>query len=143
MSNHRRLRLQYAHEYRAWQADWHQAVFSEESRYNLWNHDGRIRDRCYAGERWLPDCVITELNSGLTPGVMVWGAISHHGRSNLLRIEGNLNIKTVQHMQLFPWPTYSLDMSLIEHVWDLVGRRPAGLKDELLLRIQAIWNSFL
>ncbi|GFX83555.1 transposable element Tcb1 transposase [Trichonephila clavipes] len=38
-------------------------------------------------------------------------------------------------------------MSPIEHVWDLVGRRlfrdvlPAASKDELLLRIQAIWNS--
>ncbi|GFU75170.1 hypothetical protein TNCV_2056131 [Trichonephila clavipes] len=29
--------------------------------------------------------------SGLKPGVMVWGAISYHGRYNLLRIEGNLN----------------------------------------------------
>ncbi|GFV42683.1 hypothetical protein TNCV_840381 [Trichonephila clavipes] len=34
-----------------------------------------------------------------------------------------------------------------EHVWDLVGRhlnrepRPAASKDELLLRIQSIWNS--
>ncbi|GFV50087.1 transposable element Tcb1 transposase [Trichonephila clavipes] len=39
-------------------------------------------------------------------------------------------------------------MSPIEHVWDLVGRRlthvlrPAASKDELLRRIQAIWNSF-
>ncbi|GFX41422.1 transposable element Tc1 transposase [Trichonephila clavipes] len=38
-------------------------------------------------------------------------------------------------------------MSPIEHVWDLVGRRlardprPAASKDELLLRIQIIWNS--
>ncbi|GFX90297.1 transposable element Tcb2 transposase [Trichonephila clavipes] len=35
--------------------------------------------------------------------------------------------------------------SLIEHVWDFVGRRlgrdPAASKDELLLHIQAIWNS--
>ncbi|GFW30957.1 hypothetical protein TNCV_2940571 [Trichonephila clavipes] len=30
-------------------------------------------------------------DSGLTPGVMVWGAISYHERSNLLRIESNLN----------------------------------------------------
>ncbi|GFV47308.1 uncharacterized protein TNCV_4829641 [Trichonephila clavipes] len=34
-----------------------------------------------------------------------------------------------------------------EHVWDVVGRRlardprPAASKDELLLRVQAIWNS--
>ncbi|GFX65776.1 hypothetical protein TNCV_2043101 [Trichonephila clavipes] len=38
-------------------------------------------------------------------------------------------------------------MSPIEHMWDLVGRRlardlrPAASKDELLLPIQAIWNS--
>ncbi|GFT29048.1 transposable element Tcb1 transposase [Trichonephila clavipes] len=38
-------------------------------------------------------------------------------------------------------------MSPIEHVWNLVGRRlthdprPAASKDELLLHIQAIWNS--
>ncbi|PRD24850.1 UNVERIFIED_CONTAM: hypothetical protein NCL1_42587 [Trichonephila clavipes] len=50
-------------------------------------------------------------------------------------------------MQLLPWPAYSPDMSPIEHVWDLVGRRlvrdprSAASKDELLLRIQAIWNS--
>ncbi|GFY01087.1 transposable element Tc1 transposase [Trichonephila clavipes] len=109
---------------------------------------------------------------------MVWGAISYHGRSNLVRIEGNLNsssyvrevlqpevdpflqvlpgaifqqdnerphvAKTVrdfcsaQHMQLLPWSAYSTDMSPIEHVGDLVGRRlahdprPAASKYELL-----------
>ncbi|GFW30990.1 transposable element Tcb1 transposase [Trichonephila clavipes] len=88
--NHRRLRLQWAHEHRAWQAHWHQVVFTDESLFNLWNHDGCIRVRRYAGERCLPECVI-ERNSGLTTGVMVWDAISYHGRSNFLRIEGNLN----------------------------------------------------
>ncbi|GFX65614.1 transposable element Tc1 transposase [Trichonephila clavipes] len=89
-TNLRRLRLQWAHEHRAWQADWLQVVFSDESLFNLGNHDGSIRVRRYAGERCLPECVI-EHNSGLTTGVMVWNAISYHGRSNLLRIEGNLN----------------------------------------------------
>ncbi|GFT54041.1 hypothetical protein TNCV_153991 [Trichonephila clavipes] len=38
-------------------------------------------------------------------------------------------------------------MSLIDHVWDLVGRRltrdprPTASKDDFSLRIQAIWNS--
>ncbi|GFV28846.1 hypothetical protein TNCV_4050941 [Trichonephila clavipes] len=97
---------------------------------------------------------------------MVWGAILYHGRSNLLRMKGipgailqldNAHshvAKTVrdlcspQHMQLLPWPAYSPNMSPIENVWDLVGRRlardsrPAASKDELLLHIQAIWNSF-
>ncbi|GFW79186.1 transposable element Tc1 transposase [Trichonephila clavipes] len=50
-ANLRRLRLQWAHELRAWQAVWPQVVFSDESLFNLWNHDGCIRIRRYAGER--------------------------------------------------------------------------------------------
>ncbi|GFU19727.1 transposable element Tc1 transposase [Trichonephila clavipes] len=91
-ANHRQLRLQWAPEPRAWQADWHPVVFSDESRFNLWDHDGNIRVRRYACELCLPEGVI-ERHSGITPGVMVWGAISYHERSNLLRIEGNLNSK--------------------------------------------------
>ncbi|GFV38282.1 hypothetical protein TNCV_1723631 [Trichonephila clavipes] len=50
------------------------------------------------------------------------------------------------HMQPLPWSAYFPDMSPIDHFWDLVGRRlardlrPAVSKDELLLRIQAMWN---
>ena len=50
-------------------------------------------------------------------------------------------------MQFFPWPAYSPDMSPIEQVWYLVGRRLArdpflaASKDELWLRILAVWNS--
>ncbi|PRD25044.1 UNVERIFIED_CONTAM: hypothetical protein NCL1_42037 [Trichonephila clavipes] len=32
----------------------------------------------------------------LTPGVMVSGVISYHGRSNMLRIEGNLNSNRIK-----------------------------------------------
>ncbi|GFX86706.1 transposable element Tcb2 transposase [Trichonephila clavipes] len=48
-ANHRWLRLQWVHEHKAWQVIWHQVVFSDESRFNLWGHDGRIRVRHYAG----------------------------------------------------------------------------------------------
>ncbi|GFV02434.1 transposable element Tc1 transposase [Trichonephila clavipes] len=99
-ANYRLLRLQWAHEHRAWQTDWHQVVFSVKSCFNLWDYDGHSRVRRYAGERCLPECVIKrvlghyvviERHSGLTSGVMIWGAILYHGRSNLLRIERNLN----------------------------------------------------
>ncbi|GFT33685.1 transposable element Tc1 transposase [Trichonephila clavipes] len=102
----RRLRLQWADEHRAWQANWLQVVFSDESLFNLWNHDGCIRVRRYAGERCLLECVI-ERNNGLTTGVMVWDAISYHRRSNLLRIEGNLNsnryVREVLHPEVVPF----------------------------------------
>ncbi|GFV03519.1 hypothetical protein TNCV_5060601 [Trichonephila clavipes] len=32
-----------------WQSDWCKVVFSGESRFNLWDHDGRSRVRHYAG----------------------------------------------------------------------------------------------
>ncbi|GFS61439.1 transposable element Tcb2 transposase [Trichonephila clavipes] len=34
-ANHRQMRMQWAHEHRSWQSDWHQVVFSDESRFNL------------------------------------------------------------------------------------------------------------
>ncbi|KFM70844.1 Transposable element Tcb1 transposase, partial [Stegodyphus mimosarum] len=184
--DHRRLRLQWANQHRDWRADWQHVVFSDESRFNLWYHDGRIRVRRYAGERHLPECII-ERHSGRTPGVMVWGAIAYHRRSQLLRIVGNLNsnryIREVlqpeavpflqslpgavfqqdnarphtarivksffaaQQVQLLPWPVCSPDMSPIEHVWDVSGRRlardprPVASADELWVRVQTIWNA--
>ncbi|GFV49807.1 transposable element Tc1 transposase [Trichonephila clavipes] len=54
---------------------------------------------------------------------------------------------SAQHMKPFPWSAQSQDVSPIEHVWDVVGwhlardPRPAASKDELLLTIQALWNS--
>ena len=88
-ANHNRLRLLRAHKHRARQADWHQVVFSNESRFNLWDHEGRVRIRRYTGKRCLPECVF-EWESGRIPTVMVWEVISYHDRSNLLRIEGTL-----------------------------------------------------
>ncbi|GFX48449.1 transposable element Tcb1 transposase [Trichonephila clavipes] len=72
LPNHQRQRLRWAHKHRAWQADRHQVVFSDESCFSLWYHDSRIRVRRYAGERCLSECVI-ERHSGPTPGVMIWG----------------------------------------------------------------------
>ncbi|GFU40471.1 transposable element Tc1 transposase [Trichonephila clavipes] len=60
------------------------------------NHDCRIRVRRYVGERCLSESVIEE-HIDLTPKVMVLRAISYHGRSDLLRIEGNQNSKRYVH----------------------------------------------
>ncbi|GFX68809.1 putative transposase rhodnius neglectus [Trichonephila clavipes] len=42
------------------------SIRKNESRFNLWDYDGRICVRRYAGERYLPDYVI-ERHSGLFP----------------------------------------------------------------------------
>ncbi|GFY06792.1 hypothetical protein TNCV_2203251 [Trichonephila clavipes] len=51
-----------------------------------------------------------------------------------------------QNMKILSWPAYSTNMSPIEHVWDLVGRRlnrdmrPATSKYELFLPMREIRN---
>ncbi|GFV00328.1 transposable element Tc1 transposase [Trichonephila clavipes] len=118
-ANHRRLRLQWAHEHRAWQADWHQVVFSNESRFNLWDHDGYIRVRRCAGERCFPECVI-ERHSDLTLKVMVLGipgAIFQQDNTRPQAAKIVRDFCSAQHMQLLPWLAYSPDMSPIEHMW--------------------------
>ncbi|GFV97843.1 HTH_Tnp_Tc3_2 domain-containing protein [Trichonephila clavipes] len=107
-AHHRGMRLQLAHEHRAWQADWHQVVFSDEKRFNLWGHEGRIRVRRYAGEFCFLESVI-EWHSGLTtPDVTVWGATSYHEQSNLMQIEDNLNsnkyVRDVLQPEVIPFP---------------------------------------
>ncbi|GFW83604.1 transposable element Tcb1 transposase [Trichonephila clavipes] len=60
----------------------------------------------YACERHIPECNI-ERHSRRTPGVMFWGAIAYHGRSQLQRIVGNLNstryIEEVLQPQAIPF----------------------------------------
>ncbi|GFU86951.1 uncharacterized protein TNCV_3442211 [Trichonephila clavipes] len=68
--------------------------------------------------------------------------------SSSRQLAARWSLATAQHVQLLPRSAYSPDMSPIEHVEDLVGRRlardpyPAAAKNELLRRIQVIWNSF-
>ncbi|PSN35629.1 Transposable element Tc1 transposase [Blattella germanica] len=51
-----------------------------------------------------------------------------------------------RQVSLLPWPARSPDMSPIEHVWDMVGRRlirqgpPAATLDDLWTRIQTVWR---
>ena len=75
--NHQQLHLQWGHEHRAWQADWHQVVFSDESRFSFWDHDVYVRVRRFVIQRCLPECVF-ERHNGQTSRVMVWGVIAYH-----------------------------------------------------------------
>ncbi|GFW14575.1 transposable element Tcb2 transposase [Trichonephila clavipes] len=129
-ANDRRMRLQWTHEHRAWEVDWHQVVNSDESRFSLWAYVDRIRVRRNVGECCLPE--------------HPWSHIFQQDNARPHVAKTIRDFCSAQHMRLFPWPAYSPDMSPIEHVWGLVGRHlardscPASSKDELLLRIQAI-----
>ncbi|GFV34080.1 uncharacterized protein TNCV_4121771 [Trichonephila clavipes] len=69
------------------------------------------------------------------------GAIFQQDNAHLHVAKPVLDFCPAQRMQLLSWPAYSPDMSPIEHVWELVGRRLARVprsaisNDELFLRV--------
>lgn len=87
---HRQERLQWCDQRRTWTREWHHVIFTDESRFCIQDHDGRIRVWRHRGERALPAC-IGHRHTGPSAGVMVWGAIGYTSRSPLVRITGTLN----------------------------------------------------
>ena len=94
----RRIRLEWARIHsnrnRDWRnARWRDVIFSDESRFLLFRHDGRRRVYRRRGERNAAQCVVQQDCFG-GGGVMVWGAILGHGwRSALVFLEGALKAR--------------------------------------------------
>ncbi|UYV75812.1 hypothetical protein LAZ67_13001425 [Cordylochernes scorpioides] len=164
--NHRCLRRQWSDERRMWTAEWNEIVFTDESRFCLQHHGGRIRVWRHRGERILNSCVM-QRHTGPAPGFMVWGGIGYHSRAPLERIAGTLNsqryisednarphvARIVQRffvncqIELLLWPARSLALSLIENMWSVVAQRltqitsPAATPDQLWQRVEAAWSA--
>ncbi|UYV83619.1 hypothetical protein LAZ67_23001680, partial [Cordylochernes scorpioides] len=54
--------------------------------------------------------------------------------------------QALQNVQMLPWPPYSPDLSPIEHVWDIIGRRLHALpqprsEDELWQMVEREWRA--
>ena len=76
---HRIARLQWCRAHRRWLArQWHEVLFSDESRFCLEKADGRRR----TGERYADACVL-EANRYRGGSVMVLGGISHDGTTDM------------------------------------------------------------
>lgn len=157
---HRQQRLTFCRARLNWTVEWQRVVFSDESRFCLGQSDRRQRVRRRPGERANP-AVIVERHTSPTPGVMVWGAISYDGRSDLVIVQGSMTARqyvdrvinpvvipflatiengifqqdnarphtalisreALREVETLEWAARSADLSLIEHVWDMMGRR--------------------
>ena len=69
---------------------WQNVIFSDESRFLLHRSEGRMRFYRRRNERYADACV-HECDKFGGGAVMVWGGITHNGRTELKIIEGNLN----------------------------------------------------
>ena len=79
---HMQARLNWTNAHRRWTLrQWEDVIFSDESRFLLERHEGRRRVYRRLGEQLLPNTVSTASDRR---GVMVWGAISATGKSQLV-----------------------------------------------------------
>ncbi|UYV79336.1 DPH1 [Cordylochernes scorpioides] len=163
----RRQRLEWCRARSTWMTEWHRVVFSDQSRFCLSSDSRRVRVWRRLGERSNPAAIV-ERPTLRQRGIMVWGAIAYDSRSPLLRIQGTMTAQryvddvlrpdnarphtarisqqALQDVQMLPWPPYSPDLSPIEHVWDIIGRRLHALpqprsEDELWQMVEREWRA--
>ena len=89
-ANHRRLRLEWTQRWRNLTvAHWQHVIFGDESRFQLYPVDGRLRVRRLPGERFRPGCQAHRVQAG-GGSVHVWGAFHNSAKSPLVLPEGYL-----------------------------------------------------
>ena len=88
---HRIARRQWALVHRRWtRAQWRRVMFSDESRFNLDHHDGRMLVWRRPRERYATACIAEHDRWG-GGSVMVWAGIWSTGRTDLVVVNGNMN----------------------------------------------------
>ena len=89
-ANHRRLRLEWAQRWRNLTvAHWQHVIFGDESRFQLYPVDGRLRVRRLTGEHFRPGCQAHRVQAG-GGSVHVWGAFHNSAKSPLVLPHGYL-----------------------------------------------------
>ena len=83
----RKIRLNWAREKRSWTIDnWKNVVWSDESRFTLYQNDGKIRVQRLQEEKYKVSCLVPTVKHG-GGGIMMWGCFSWHGLGPLVRID--------------------------------------------------------
>lgn len=89
--SNRRFRLKWTRERRSWTInDWKKIVWSDESRFTLFQNDGKIHVWRLPKEKYDVDCLAPTVKHG-GGGVMMWGCFSWYGMGPLVRIDGRIN----------------------------------------------------
>jgi len=72
-----------------WTTEWNQIIWSDESRFELFNNDSRNWVWRKTNERYKTDCLKPTVKNSI--GVMVWGCFCNNILGPLVLVEGTLN----------------------------------------------------
>jgi len=72
-----------------WDNEWENIIWSDESRYELFNNDSRNWIWRKKDERYKSDCLKPTVKNSV--GIMVWGCFCNNKLGPLVLVEGNLN----------------------------------------------------
>ncbi|UYV84324.1 Transposase [Cordylochernes scorpioides] len=169
----RRQRLEWCRARSTWMTEWHRVVFSDESRFCLSSDSRRVRVWRRRGERSNPAAIVerptVRQRDSRSPLLRIQGTMTAQryvddvlrpvtlpylqGVPNALYQQDNarphtarISQQALQDVQMLPWPPYSPDLSPIEHVWDIIGRRLHALpqprsEDELWQMVEREWRA--
>ena len=88
--NHRRLRLEWAQRWRNLTVQhWEHVILGDESRFQLYPVDGRMRVRRLQGERFLDACTGTRVQAG-GGSVHIWAAFHSGAKTPLVTLDRNV-----------------------------------------------------
>lgn len=114
-------RLAWCLQRRNWTVDhWKTVLWSDESRYTLFQSDGRAWVWRMPGERLLPECIVPTLKFG-GGGVLVWGCFSWYGLGPLHVVSGKLNADAYMNI---------LDNQVIPTLWQFYGMDECYFQDD-------------
>ncbi|UYV65561.1 Transposase [Cordylochernes scorpioides] len=150
----RRQRLEWCRARSTWMTEWHRVVFSDESRFCLSSDSRRVRVWRRRGERSNPAAIGTMTAQRYVDDVLRPVTLPYfQGVPNALYQQDNarphtarISQQALQDVQMLPWQPYSPDLSPIEHVWDIIGRRLHALpqprsEDELWQMVEREWRA--
>ena len=90
---HKQRRLDWARQHLTWTpVEWDTVLWSDESRFQLFQSDGRVYVRRAVGEEFHEACVAPSVKHGGS-GIMVWGCMGSSGVGSLAWIKENINAK--------------------------------------------------
>ncbi|GFX38420.1 transposable element Tc1 transposase [Trichonephila clavipes] len=108
-------RLQWCRAIRHWTVDmWKTVLWSDESRFIVWQLDGRVWVWRMPSERFFSDCIVLTVEFG-GGSIMVWGCFSWFGLGPLVPVIGNMNSEMYVDI---------LDKAALPTLWQYFGEGP-------------------